>query len=185
MKSEQRKTLLKIAAGAFAGLWLLDLAVIEPAIARWHDQSERITALREKVQRGQQLLDRENSIRSRWAEMVRANLPKDVSVAESDAFKAIGRWVTNSRIILANLTPQWQEHDEDGYDTFECSITANGDQLSLGRFIYEMETDPMPVNFEGCEITTRDSRRTQLSMTAHFTFLRIGEANKLNTGARR
>src|SRR5450432_805341 len=167
MKTEQRQTLLKIVAGAIVGLFLLDYMVISPATARWHDQRERIAALREKVQRGQQLLDRENSIRTKWAEMQRANLPKDAATAENAAYKAVARWVGASRISITNLTPQWQNHEE-GYDTLECRIAANGDQVSLGRFIYELEIDPMPVNFAECEITTRDPHGTQLTMTGRF-----------------
>jgi len=172
MTDSQRLTYLKIGAITCASLWFLNFIVITPAIERWGEQSARIDALRQKVERGQQLLDRQDAIREHWAQMVRANLPAEVSAAESVAYQAIGRWASVSGITFASLTPQWQNHDE-GYQTFECRASASGSQAALGRFIYEMETDKVPVNLDEFEITTREERGTLLTMTARFSFLRL------------
>ncbi len=176
MKSNNRSTVLKIVAGSVVGLFLLDRVVLSPAIDHWRAQSERIALLREKVERGQQTLDREKAIRGRWADMQRANLPKDVSTAENDVFKAVGRWARDSQISFTSLTPQWQTHEE-GYQTLECRMSASGDQKTLGRFVHELETDPMPVSLEECEISTRDTRGGQLTMSARFSFLRLAEGD--------
>ena len=177
MKNSRRQLLLKIIAASVVGLFLFDRMVLSPVLSRWAEQTTRIADLREKVQRGRQLLERETTIRGRWAEMQRANLPLDVSSAENLAFKGVGRWARDSQINLTSLTPQWQSHDE-GYETLECRVAATGDQASLGRFIYELETDSLPVNLEECEFTTRDPRGAQLTFTAHMTFLRLTEAKR-------
>jgi len=167
--------MLKITAISLVGLFLLDRIVITPAIASWSAQSDRIDALRQKVDRGQQLLDRQDAIRTKWAEMMRANLPTEVSAAENEAFQAIGRWARDGGITFASLTPQWQDHDE-GYQTLECRASATGNQAQLGRFIYELETDPLPVALEEYEITSRDEHGAELTMTARFSFLRLNAA---------
>jgi Tfp pilus assembly protein PilO len=172
MTDNQRLLYLKIAAFGLVGFLLLDWVVISPAMASWSEQSTRIDALRQKVQRGQQLIDREDVIRRKWAQMVQANLPTEVSAAENEALQAIGRWARVSGITFASLTPRWQEHDE-GYETYECRATATGTQASLSRFVYELETDPIPVNLEEYEITTRDDHGAVLTMTARMTFLRM------------
>jgi Tfp pilus assembly protein PilO len=172
MTDSQRLTYLKIGAISVVGLFLLDRIVITPAIASWGEQSERIDALRQKVDRGQQLLDRQDAIRGHWAGMVRANLPAEVSAAENVAYQAIGRWASVSGITFSSLTPEWQNHDE-GYQTFECRAAATGSQAQLGRFIYEMETDKVPVNLEEFEISSREERGALLTMTARFSFLRL------------
>jgi Tfp pilus assembly protein PilO len=108
---------------------------------------------------------------------VRANLPTEVSAAENEAFQAIGRWATVSGITFSSLAPQWQTHDE-GYDTFECRATATGTQAQLARFIYELESDKVPVSLDEFEITTRDEHGQQLTMTARFSFLRMDLSGK-------
>ncbi len=172
MKAERRQTYLKIGAAAVACLFLLDRLVLSPALAHWGEQGDRIAVLRQKVERGRQLLEREDSIRERWADMQRNNLPPDMSVAENQVFKAIERWARDSEVVFTSLTPQWQTHDE-GYETLECRAAGTGNQASIGRFIYEMETDHVPVNLEECELSTRDNRGAQIALTAKFSFLRL------------
>ena len=165
--------MLKIAAGLVAGLWLLDFVVIEPAIHGWDEQSDRIAALQKKVDRGQNLLDREDLIRNHWAAMLRANLPLDDSAAEASAFTDMNRWKADSGITLTSLTPTWQTHEDEGYDAFECRAAGTGDQVSIGHFLFDLGTDNLPCNLEECEISTRDAHGQQLTMTARFSFARV------------
>ena len=178
MRSDRREALLKLVVGVVVGLFVLDRAVLSPAITRWKEQGERIASLREKVTRGRQLLERENSIRARWADMERTDLPEDLSLAESNIFKAISRWKNESRIGFTSLNPQWRPHPEDGYDTYECRAAATGDQASIGRLLYEIETDPLPARIEECELTARDAQGKQVMLTARFSFIRINEAGR-------
>ena len=177
MQNKRRETILKIGVATVVGLFLLDRVVLSPAIARWKTQSERIASLREKVERGRGLLDREQSIRSRWAEMVRIDLPDDVSSAESEVYKAVGRWTIGSRVNFTSLTNQWRTHEE-GFETFECRASALGDQNSLGRLLYEIEADPLPAHLQECEITARDAQGKQLMLSIRFSFVRLAEAGR-------
>jgi hypothetical protein len=174
MQSKSRETLLKLAAAGVAGIFILDRMVIGPSIAAWKNQSERLETLREKVERGRQLQEREDSIRDRWATMLRTDLPDDSSAAENEIFKAIGRWARESRVQFTSLTPLWRSH-EDGHDTFECRAVATGDQTSLARLIYEIETDPLPARVETCELTARDPQGRQVGLAVRFSFVRINE----------
>jgi hypothetical protein len=178
MRSDRREAVLKLAVGIVVGLFVIDRAVLSPAITHWKEQGERIASLSDKVKRGRQLIERENSIRARWADMERTDLPDDLSAAEADVFKAISRWARESRIGFTSLNPQWRPHEDDGYDTYECRASAAGDQASIGRLIYEIETDALPARIEECEITSRDPQGKQLLLTARFSFIRISGAGR-------
>jgi len=179
MTASQRLKFLKIGAACAGGLLVLNFLVLPPVESAWGAQSDRIQDLEKKVQHGQQLIDRQAVIRSRWDEMLHANLPPDVSAAENNAFQAIDRWARAAGITFSSLTPQWQSHDE-GYETLDCRASITGSQPALARFIYELETGSVPVNLEEYEITTRDDRGAVLTMTARFSFLRI--ENSSNPG---
>ncbi len=172
-----RETLLKIVAGTCAVLVVLNYAVLDPALAAWSAQSDRIAALQKKVVRGRTLLERETLIRNHWAAILRENMSADNSTADNDAFKAISRWTTDSNITLSSITPQFQAHDDGGYDAFEYRLSAVGDQVAVGRFLYDLGTDAMPCSLEECEITTRDGHGAQLTLAARFSFVRIAADN--------
>lgn len=175
MQGKSRETWLKIIVVGVVGLFALDYMVLSPTIAAWKKQSERLEALQQKVERGRRLVEREQSIRARWAEMQRTDLNDESSTAENDVFKALNRWARESRINFTSLTPQWRAHEDAGYDTFECRATATGDQAALGRLVYEIENDPLPAHVEDCEIAAKDSKGGQLTMALRFSFVRIAE----------
>jgi hypothetical protein len=158
-------------------LFLLDRMVISPAIAGWKEQTDRLATLRQKVQRGRQLIEREKSLRERWADMQRTDLPEDGSIAETEVFKSIGRWARDSRVSFSSLTPQWRTHEE-GFDTFDFRASATADQTSLGKLIYEIETDTLPVKIDECELTTRDAKGEQINLALKFSFVRITDAGR-------
>ncbi|HEX4083816.1 MAG TPA: hypothetical protein VHY22_02810 [Chthoniobacteraceae bacterium] len=173
MTNERRTALLKIVAGCCGGLLALNYVVFTPFMALWDAQSRQIQELQQKVQRGQQLLDRQNNIHNRWSSMLRANMPTDVSASENLAVQEIDRWARDSGITFSSLAPSWLDPDEQGGQLFEWRATATGTQLALARFIYEMETDSLPVNLQEYELTSRDDRGASLTMTARFSFLHI------------
>jgi gas vesicle protein len=177
MQSKSRETILKIAVGAVAGLFVLDRLVLSAATAGWKEQGERLTALREKVGRGRQLIEREKSIRARWNDMLRTDLSDDSSAAENDVYQAISRWSRDSRISFTNLTPQWRPREENS-ESFECRATATGDYASLARLLYEIETDPLPARVDDAEISTRDAQGKQLTLSVRFSFVRIDEKRR-------
>lgn len=187
LKDIPRPTLLKVVAGAVIGLWVLDSFVIEPAFHAWGEQGERIAVLQKKVENGRKLLEREKIVRDRWAGMQRANLAADNPTAGGDILNAVNRWKLASGIGLSSFNPQWQEHDDLGYDENECRVTATGDETTVGRFLYELETDAIPVNLEECEIATREAKGQQLTLTARFSFARLtaDTGNNNNNGGGR
>jgi len=175
MQSKSRETWLKIAVGTVVALFLFDRLILSTAIGSWKAQSARLDVLRAKVERGRQLVEREQSIRGRWAQMQTTDLNDESSTAENDVFKALNQWARESRVNFTSLTPQWRPHEDAGYDTFECRATAVGDQTSLGRLIYEIETDALPARVEECELTARDPQGKQLTLSLRFSFVRIAE----------
>ena len=177
MLNKNRETLLKIGVGVVVGLFALDRMVLGPFIASWKAQGERLAAVRQKVERGRQLVAREKSIRERWNEMKRTDLPDDDSVAENEVFKSIARWASASRVGFTNLAPHRGNHDG-SYDTFEWRASAVGDQAALGRLIYEIESDPLPVRVEECEMTARDAKGQQLALSVRFSAVRINDTGR-------
>ena len=177
MRNNRRKTLLKIGVGAVVGLVLLDRVIITPAIESWKEQGGRLTKLREQVERGRQLVAREKSLRTRWEEMQRTDMPEDISLAEYEVFQAIRRWNLDSRVNFNSLEQQ-SRPDEEGCKTFGYRATATGDQATLGRLLYEIETDPLPAHVEACELSARDAKGTQLTLTMRFSFVRLVEGGK-------
>jgi Tfp pilus assembly protein PilO len=172
MTDKQRLLYLKTAAVVILGVLVLDHLILEPGLRRWSAQSERIRALREDVDQAGLLLSRESKIRERWEAMQRTDLSPDVATAESEVFKAVARWGRVSRLTFTSLDPQWRTYDN-GYMTLECRANATGDQAALARFLSELESDPLAVRLESCEMVAADQDGRRLAMAVRFTAMRL------------
>ncbi len=174
MTQAKRQAVL-IGGAVLAVLWWV---LISPAIDRWNAQTDRITALKKQVHDGDMLLGRATYLRDRWTGMKQENLPADDSAAETTVYKAIARWERDARVLTTSINKdkQWKVA-EDGSQTLEFHISVNGDQASIGRFLYEMQNDTVPVNLTVCDITPHDTRGQQLTLGATFSFLRMPVEN--------
>jgi hypothetical protein len=152
-----------VAAIAVAVLFGGDRLVLSPLLKVWGGRATRIAELRKEVTQGKLLLQREESIRTRWEQMSRNALPKNTSAAEQQVFRAIDLWAQNSGATISAITPQWK-HDSDDYMTFECRVDAAGDLGKLSRFLYSVEQDRTALKLELVELGARDKEGQQLSL---------------------
>jgi hypothetical protein len=171
--TSQRQRWLAIGALAALGLLAADRLILGPLTEHWDEQGQHMRALREDLDGGDLLLKREGGLRDRWAEMQREDLNENDSSAENEVLKAASRWAAESRIVLLGLTPQWRENRKDGYRLLECRMTAQGNLAAVAGFLKALETDPLAVRLEECEITSRDDRGSELTLVARFSALKL------------
>jgi hypothetical protein len=160
---KNRQQLLIIAAVAVIALFAGDQLVLSPLVKVWGARATRVSELRKQITQGKMLVQREQTIRSRWEQMSRNALPNNTSAAEQQVYKAIDLWAQNSGVAISAITPQWK-HDSDDYMTFECRVDAAGDLGKLSHFLYSVERDPMALKLELVELGARDKEGQQLSL---------------------
>jgi len=175
MQIKNRQQLLIIVAGAAFALLLGDSLVFSPLVKLWRIRSERIVELRKKVTDGDALLRRDESIQDRWSQMQSNTLTNNPSLAEEKLLAAFDQWSQDARISVNSITPQWKR-DSDDYQTLECRVDASGSVGTLGRFLYNLEKDPMALKIESLEITARDKDGQQLSLGLQISGLVLSRA---------
>jgi hypothetical protein len=163
MQIKNRQQLLIIGAITAIALFAGDQLVLSPVMKTWSARAKRITELRQQIAKDKMLVQREQSIRSRWEQMSRNALPNNTSAAEQQVVNAIDLWARNSGVAISAITPQWK-YDSDDYMTYECRVDAAGDLGKLSRFLYSVERDPMALKLELVELGARDKEGKQLSL---------------------
>jgi len=163
MKIESRQQLLLVLAIAAAVLFAGDRLLYEPLSKWWKARSDRIVALRRQMDHGRLLIQREQSLRSRWEQMRTNTLPDNTSLAEQQVLKAFDGWSRESGVTVIGITPQWKD-DADDYRTLNCRVEATGDLEALSRFLYDIEEDPMALKLDSVELSARDNSGQQLTL---------------------
>jgi hypothetical protein len=174
MNISNRQQLLGIIAIVAVALLAGDRLVFSPLIRIWKARTERIADLKKSVAQGEQLLEREKPIRTRWEHMRTNTLSSEISIAENQVLKAFDRWSQDSRVGVNSIKPQ-RKQIEDDYMTVECRVDAFGNLSALTRFLYEVERDPLAMKVEAVELTARDDGGQQLTLGLQVSGLLINQ----------
>jgi len=175
MKIRSRQQWLMVIAAVGLVLLAADRAVLTPLTRLWKARSERIVRLRQQIERGASLLQREQSIRRQWDQMRRHSLPNSSSLAEQQLLRAFDAWARDSRATITVITPQWKE--EDDHKSLECRVDASGSLETLCRFLYNIEKDPMALKLDRVELTAHDDNGEQLTLGLQISGLALNPSS--------
>lgn len=172
MNMSNRQQLLGIGAIVAVVLLAGDRLVLTPLTGIWKARAAELVQTKKNVAQGSQLLERDKVIRERWDQMRTNMLSGEISVAENQVFRAFERWSQESRIGITGMRPQWRQSGEE-YSTLECRVDASGSLAEITRFLHEIEKDPLGLKLDMVEITTRDERGQQLTLTLQVSGLQL------------
>lgn len=177
MKIENRQQVLMVAAIAVVALFFCDHLVFEPLIHWWKGRQTQVVKLRQEVNNGRMLVQRETVIRNRWSEMRTNTLPANASVAEQLVLQAFDGWAQDSGASITSIAPQWK-NDAPDYATLDCRVEAAGDLGALSRFIYDVEKGPMALRLESLALNSRDNAGQQLTLDLQVSGLLLTPQNQ-------
>jgi len=169
---KNRQHLLLLCTVVVVGLFLGDKVVRAPLWNAWKDRSARLVDLKTKVHNGEQLLERGESLESRWTNMRTNALPVQSTSAESLVLGAFDRWSKSSGVSVTSLRPQWKR-GEKSYMLLECRAEISGTLREVSRFLYELEHDPIGIKVDSATLATRDTDGAQITLTLQASGLQL------------
>jgi len=179
MDPPARQRLLLIITGIVVGIWAGNRLVLAPLGKMWDARAERIVKLRKQLVNGEQLLQREASVRDRWQQMKTNALPSSVSQAEGKMLGAFDRWSRDSQISVTSVKPQWKRNADD-YASLECRVDASGSLSAITRFLFEIEQDPLGMKVDVVELSSRDTTGAQLSLGLQVSGLILNPTDRVS-----
>jgi Tfp pilus assembly protein PilO len=169
---KNRQHLLILVAVAVVAIFLGDRFVVTPMWNGWKARSARLADLKKKVNDGEALLKRADSLRSRWSEMRTNALPADAATAESLVLRSFDRWSQSSGVSVSSIRPQWKRAGDD-YMTLECRADVAGSLADVTRFLFEIEQDPLGVKVDSAALATRDTDGAQITLGLQVSGLQL------------
>lgn len=177
MNIKNRQQLLLIVALSAIGLFAADKLILTPLQSAWKARATRIAELSKRVAEGRGLIERESTLRARWAGMRTNTLPDDLSQAEQKLLKGFDTWSQESRISVTSINPQWKR-GETGFRTLQCRVEASGSLSTVAKFLFNLEKDPMAIRIETLELSARDGEGQLLSVGLQVSGLSLAAEEK-------
>ena len=172
MEIKNRQQFLIMLTIAVAGLYVLVNFVFTPLSALWSQRASEIHDLGQKISDGRLLLRRESFIRAQWSQMQSNALPANTSLAEQQVLHSFDDWSRDSGAELTSLMPQWQ-NDATNYLTLDLRVEASGDLGMLTRFLYDLESSPVPLQVSSVELGAHDNEGQQLTLSLEINGLAL------------
>jgi hypothetical protein len=169
---KNRQHLLILITLAVVALFLGDRLLYTPLTNSWKARSERLADLKKKVRDGELLLQRADSLESRWSGMRTNALPENAASAESVMLRAFDRWSQASGVSVTSIRPQWKRADDD-FMTLECRADVGGRLEDVTRFLFEIEHDPLGVKVDNAALATRDTDGAQITLALQVSGLQL------------
>ena len=172
MKVKNRQDLLVLLTIVAAGLFVGVNFVFTPLQNWWSGRQAEVRQLRGKVRDGNQMIRREQGIRSHWADMCTNALPASMSPAEQQFLKAMDGWSHDSGAQISSIMPQWKI-ESTNYMTLNCRVETAGDLGALTKFIYDIEAGPLAVRLDTVELSSHDNNGQQMTLGVDINALAL------------
>jgi Tfp pilus assembly protein PilO len=164
VETKSREKILIITIGVCAGLWLLDVLLIEPISASWSARQTKIADMRQKIQDGKALIERAADIEKRWKTMRDNSLPNNLTYSESVLFNSFDMWGAASGVILVGQKPESKDSDDPEYSNMEWHTDVTGTRTQIAGFLYDVESSPLALKVESVELSSKDDTGRQLAL---------------------
>ncbi len=162
METKNREKMLIIVTAVAVAAFLADRVILTPLSDSWKARKEHIADLNKQIEQGKMMKSQERRIEAHWNDMKTNMLSENISLAEADLFKAFDRWAKDSGITISSLRPQPKQSDD--FSTIECRVDAAGNINAITKFLFDIEKDPVGVQVQNVEISSRDDNGQQLAL---------------------
>lgn len=170
MNLSKREMTILWATLIVVGLLLTDRMVISPLLAYRQTLAMEVDNLTDQLAHNRRLIRQGVKEQKRWKKMMSAGLPSTASQAESRTLAAINQWTKDTGLELVAVKPEYQRSDENLVPVV-FSISATGNMQSIAKFIWQVETDAMPVCIDGMQVSKRTKSQNGLSLQLDLSSL--------------
>jgi hypothetical protein len=173
------------AAGLLGGLLVYSM-VVSPyfdRLAGIKDQTDKATST---ISRNHKILGYQRDLKPAWNDMS-ANLSPNEAEAMSQASSDILRWGRDTRVNVTAIKPD-RTITENKFVVSSFHVTASGTMASISRFVWALESAPVPLRVHEVQLKPRkegtDDLEVQLSVSTLSQSETADAADKKTTVSR-
>lgn len=183
----KRERTIAILLGVVVLLFVLDRMFFSPLMEREAIARERVVELKTDLSRADQSLLNEKRARRRWEEMAGDTLKPNAPQAESQLLNHTREWAQQAGLTLNSLTVERTESEE-GFGKITARAGAAGGMQQLARFLYAVQTGPIPVRVADITVNSRTEGSDDLNVQIGLSTIYLppeAEPDGAGTEARR
>jgi hypothetical protein len=177
----KRERYIGIGTVAVLAILVLDQFILEPSKRKMEELDAKIAQASQEHSNAQQLFTSSRRANRDWKTIAGDAMTRDTGDPESRVLTSVREWAQEEGMRLPSVIPQ-PAQVEKGFNKIVFRATGSGNLNQVGRFLYRVQTAPMPLRITDLQITSKDGT-DELSVNFGIaTISPIPEANRPGTG---
>lgn len=172
-KRERYVALVTVIAVAVLGL---DHYALTPLLDRREQLRTDKASLLGELTQAQALFDRRKLLTPVWRRMAESGLNTDAASAEPKALNQIREWYQQSRLNMTSLKPE-RTSGKDESQEIAFQAAGTGTMESVARFLWLLETSPLPFKIEQLQLGARKEGVDDLTVQVRISALCLSPAS--------
>ena len=170
MALNKREKLIAWTLGVAVVLFVGDYYVVEPYFQTMSDISTKQVATDKSLATAKGLLDNRKKVDEAWKALMAKGLMSTAADAGLGTQHAVTDWAQASLVKIENYKTDAPAQFPD-FQQVKIAITANGTMAELSRFLYCIETGPLPLQVGEVRISSHKDGTDDLGMQFTVTSL--------------
>ena len=185
MVLSKRERMILIAAIAAVVMLVADKFVVGPISERREATKTQKLELQTQLENAQILFSRRKLMERKWKTLLSDGLQNDAE-AESKIARALDEWSKETMLTLNSVKPERVASDK-GLKEMTFVVAGMGTLESVSRFLWQIETTPIPIKVMDMQIGSTNETGQNMSMQLRLSALCLGARqqpqNELQEGA--
>lgn len=170
MALNKREKMIAITLGIVLAGVAANSMLIKPYFTSRSDLSDQILLMSHKNDKADDVLFNRKRIGDLWKQMQTNGLKTNPSDAEIAAVNAIYSWAEGSRITIDSIKDDNPEQVGD-FQQVRTTASLSGNMGGFGRWLWNLETSPLPVQLGDVRLNTKKEGTDSLNMQVTVTVL--------------
>jgi hypothetical protein len=196
MVLSKRERYIAFATAAVVGILALDRFMVTPLMAQREELDKQIAEQHDKLYTDQKLFKKSREMTRDWAKISSGALKQNSNEAESQALNSLQNWAQDSGIAQWSVRAEGAVKEKD-FNKNTYRATGTGGMSQIARFLWRIQTAPIPVRINDLSLTARKDGTDDLSLQVGFSTIYVmpdpnrpagnpqAAANSVPTGATR
>ena len=149
---------------------VLDRYALTPALESWRKLDDEKQARLSEVEHGKLVVKQKPAAEATWKKRVNQGLKQSAAETEDALLHAVQDWSQDSRLSLTSVGAE-RAVAQGRTPEVIIQVVAVGPMSAVARFLWDVQSSPLPVRIVSTELYSRREGADDLSLTVHLSGL--------------
>lgn len=154
-----------------------DKTIISPMLEKREALSKELADAQNELEQSVSIVKRKASIEEQWNRLLAGGLTNDAQRLESDVLRYLKDKSLECGVSLSSLQPEIKT-SKSNMGLMEFSVSASGTMSAVSKFLWFIETSPLPIAVINMQIGSADETASKMNLQVRLSSVYLAGKEK-------